>query len=133
MISQKPWYKLADLELSQPFGWIDQEGLYYSCDYTEHINTMYELQELGMLSDATDKEFEENLVKVTETWEGEPIIITCQKVLTARQKLTIEKLINKHDLLDERVKSACHLVGDQTIYLEDGKVKFEKRTAHELD
>ncbi len=121
----QPWHSLACPTLSMPHGWIDQRGLYYPCDYLGHMNAMDEIQELGCNPDDSYQQVEEKWVKVTTFMDGEAVLLTLQTRLTARQKITIEKLIVKHDLFNKKTNK-WFMVADQNIVLEDGKVRFYK-------
>lgn len=118
------WKKFIDKDLKSPYGWLDQRGNYFSCGWMEHSDMMLVLQANGFLPDLDWKGFEECMVKITKTFHGAPAILTYQKVLTARQKLTLSDLIPKMDLITPDTQ--YHLVADQEITLQDGKVKFTR-------
>ena len=121
----KPWLKFADVNLQNRYGWLDKDGVYYGCMWMGHMDLVDDLQNAGFMKDAPIRDVENAMVKLTADGRS-PLILTYQEKLAPRQKLTLEKLIEKHCLMDG-VK--YHLVADTEITMEDGKVKFHRYRA----
>lgn len=115
------YLRLADPTYEKAVGWIDMKGNFYPCSYTGHMDLMEELQDLGLDQDKTFRQIEEMWVKVTHDVCGKVLVLTYAPHLTPYQKVTIEKIILKHDMLDE---GEWTLIADQEVRLEDGKVRF---------
>lgn len=114
---QKPWQKLADLELSSDIGWLDPDGFFYGCSYFGHMDLMDDIQEAGFK--ATMKEIDESWVKLAANKN----IITYSTKLTPRQKATLGKLIIKFNLIQ---LDQCELVADMEVTREKDRVRFKK-------
>lgn len=113
-VQTEDWMKLADPELKTAQGWIDHKGNFYPCEYGGHCQLLYDMQEAGFLKDLSYNEAENYLVKSS----GGNIFSFCQN-LTSRQKLTVEVLIKKHDMLENGRE---FIVGNYVFFRNDERV-----------
>lgn len=118
-ISTFPWLSLADPNLETDTGWIDMQGNFYPCEYGGHSDLLNSLQERGMLNTFSMNEAENQLVKFSG---GD--IYSYAKALSPRARLTMETLIEKHNILSGRTEPC--LVANYEFWNENGKARSRR-------
>lgn len=122
----KEWENLIDEDLEGDIGWISPEGLFFSCDFMGHHDLMLDLQSKIEGCPQYVDDFEAQWVKLTSgICPNKGLFLTMRKRLTPRQKLTITKLILKHDLIVDGYD--MYLRKGQSIVREGSQIKFPIR------
>lgn len=114
--------ELQDPNLEQYVGWVSPQGDYYPCDPVGHMDLQDRIQDLGLDSELSYDEWETKWVKIAMgDMNGECLILTSAKKLTARQKVTLTNLILKYDLIEN---GDYHLTFNMKIERDGKQVHF---------
>lgn len=119
--------KLIDNELDSSCGWIDPAGNFYPCQYGGHNDKMDQIIEAGY--DTTLNDCETTWLKSVALWSGNHVFLSQAQRLTPRQKITVQNLVIKHDLLPVGQWTNCGL--SVLVRESENRVTFPNRRGSE--
>lgn len=108
-------------------GWITEKGYFIPVDFCQHDNYLYKLFDEGYV-------FEREVANIERRWARVSTDLEMIKAMnlhiwefnpTAKQKITIEKILKARNVLKEEGDS-IPVQGYGMVYLESGQIKFSK-------
>ncbi len=114
-----------DVGLEKTLGWVGPNGAFYPCEYYGHSQLMYDIMDADPGRYEGIRDFEDHFVKITTGGHQRYLFLKFgEKRLTARQKLTLSKLAEKHKMFEDGW-SELLTSGDELV-MRDGRATWRR-------